>query len=641
MKIVKLKSVITVVLMGILILSSTMETQAGWYKPGLSVEQGNSYGDSLSPIMGNSNVTIGQMINYYQAHASYPIYYAQCGSEAPNIYEFCKIYMEECQAEGVRVDVAFCQAMKETGYLRFGGDVSITQFNFAGLGATGNGNPGNSFPTVRMGIRAQVQHLKAYASTDGLVNPCVDGRFQYVSRGSAPYVEWLGQQENPGSIWGIKADGSWGVINGRGWATAKDYGYSIVRDYMANLSSTTPFTTWCNGVDYSSIYDPEYYMLHNPDVVNCIGYNSDGIITHFINNGMREGRMASANFDVYAYRAKYKDLRQAFGYDMKSYYMHYLTKGRFEQRSTTGSHTITDGVTIYGGVDYALVYDYNYYIKNNPDVAAVYGNDDIAVLAHFVNNGMREGRVASPNFDVYAYRAKYRDLRQAFGYDMKLYYMHYLTKGRFEQRSTTGSHTITDGVTIYGGVDYALVYDYNYYIKNNPDVVAVYGNDDIAVLAHFVNNGMAEGRQGRAEFSVQSYKNQYVDLRNVFGNSLKSYYMHYIMNGKKEGRQTTGCTTVQNPVNVYGGIDYSLIYNYYYYIEKYPDIKNAFGNDDVAVLAHFVNNGMAEGRQASEMFNVIVYRNNNADLNVAFGDNLKAYYQHYITFGKNEDRRCK
>ena len=130
------------------------------------------------------------------------------------------MYYDECKAEGVKVEVAFCQAMKETGFLRFGGDVSITQYNFAGIGATGNGNPGNSFASVRQGIRAQVQHLKAYASTEGLNNVCVDPRFQYVSRGCAPYVEWLGKHENP---------------FGAGWATGKNYGYSIKNDYISKM----------------------------------------------------------------------------------------------------------------------------------------------------------------------------------------------------------------------------------------------------------------------------------------------------------------------------------------------------------------------------------------------------------------------
>lgn len=169
-------------------------------------------------IMGATETSLNQMVNYYNSKAIYPTFYMY--SDAPTINDFCRIYVEECTAEGVKPEVAFCQSMKETGFLTFGGDVSITQFNFAGLGATGNGAAGDSFASVREGVRAQVQHLKAYASTGSLTYPCVDKRFSYVSRGCAPYVEWLGISENP---------------YGKGWATAKNYGYSIVNGYISKL----------------------------------------------------------------------------------------------------------------------------------------------------------------------------------------------------------------------------------------------------------------------------------------------------------------------------------------------------------------------------------------------------------------------
>lgn len=175
--------------------------------------------DGLYPIMGASSVTVDQMVAYYnRSGKKYPSYYA--GSDAPDIRTFCQIYLDECNAEGIKAEVAFCQAMKETGFLQYGGDVKIEQYNFAGLGATGGGARGVSFASVRQGIRAQVQHLKAYATTAPLKNACVDSRYQYVSKGSAPYVEWLGQHENP---------------QGKGWATAVNYGYSIVNGYIAKL----------------------------------------------------------------------------------------------------------------------------------------------------------------------------------------------------------------------------------------------------------------------------------------------------------------------------------------------------------------------------------------------------------------------
>ena len=166
------------------------------------------------PITGAAQTSVQQMVNYFNRNApgGYPEFYRTHGG-APDIQTFCQIYYEEATREGIRPEVAFAQCMKETGFLRFGGDVKIEQFNFAGIGATGNGNPGNSFPDVRTGVRAHIQHLKAYASTDPLTQECVDPRFNYVTRGVAPYVEWLAIAANPYHV---------------GWASDPNYGVSIV-----------------------------------------------------------------------------------------------------------------------------------------------------------------------------------------------------------------------------------------------------------------------------------------------------------------------------------------------------------------------------------------------------------------------------
>ena len=169
-------------------------------------------------IMGESNTDVQKMVSYYNAHNTYPTYYAL--SDAPTIEDFCQIYLEEAAAEGVRAEVAFAQAMKETGYLKFGGRVDISDYNFAGIGATDDGAKPAKFNSVREGVRAQIQHLKAYASVEPLNNTCVDPRFHLVTRGTAPYAEWLGINENP---------------YGKGWASAVGYGYSLRDSYIYKL----------------------------------------------------------------------------------------------------------------------------------------------------------------------------------------------------------------------------------------------------------------------------------------------------------------------------------------------------------------------------------------------------------------------
>ena len=106
-----------------------------------------------------------------------------------------EIYISEGAKEGIRGDLAFAQALHETNFFKFGGDVLPEQNNFAGLGATGGGVKGHSFATPQLGVRAQIQHLKAYASTAPLNNPCIDPRFRYVkNRGCAPCIEDLGEK---------------------------------------------------------------------------------------------------------------------------------------------------------------------------------------------------------------------------------------------------------------------------------------------------------------------------------------------------------------------------------------------------------------------------------------------------------------
>lgn len=193
-------------------------TSKHYYNKGYAPDDENVY----LPIMGSTQTSVDQMVRYYNANASgYDTFKSKYDGKydgslakggASTINQFAQIVYEEAIAEGVKPEVVFTQCMKETAFLKYGGEVNPNQYNFAGIGATGSVH-GASFENVRMGIRAQVQHLKAYGSLDKLINQCVDPRFNLVSRGSAKYVEWLGKKENP---------------TGSGWATSKNYGHDIV-----------------------------------------------------------------------------------------------------------------------------------------------------------------------------------------------------------------------------------------------------------------------------------------------------------------------------------------------------------------------------------------------------------------------------
>lgn len=172
--------------------------------------EGEPIADTKVEIMGTAQATAQQMALFCRSKNPEPKL-SSCSLE-----KLAAHFIQEGETEGIRGDVAFAQSLLETGYFKFGGIVLPEQNNYAGIGAVNGGSTGGaaSFPDPRTGVRAQIQHLKAYASKDSLVNACVDPRFSLVTRGSAPYVDWLGAADNP---------------NGCGWAVpGAGYGAKII-----------------------------------------------------------------------------------------------------------------------------------------------------------------------------------------------------------------------------------------------------------------------------------------------------------------------------------------------------------------------------------------------------------------------------
>ncbi|WP_371372388.1 glucosaminidase domain-containing protein [Sporomusa aerivorans] len=123
--------------------------------------------------------------------------------------ELVNYYYEEAMTEGVRPDVAFAQALHETGYFRYGGDVIPLQNNFSGLGTVGNGARGVWFSSAQIGVRAQIQHLLGYASAAAPKQAIVDPRYSLLKTskyfGSArTWTELNGKWAIPGKTYGQK-----------------------------------------------------------------------------------------------------------------------------------------------------------------------------------------------------------------------------------------------------------------------------------------------------------------------------------------------------------------------------------------------------------------------------------------------------
>jgi hypothetical protein len=149
---------------------------------------------------------------------------------------------------------------------------------------------------------------------------------------------------------------------------------------------------------------------------------------------------------------------------------------------------------------------------------------------------MAEGRQGCAAFNVQVYRSKSPDLNGHFGNDLKKYYIHYKDHGRYENRVST-ANKVDKPITVYNGVDYSKVYDFNYYINTYPDMNKYYANNDVAALRHFVYHGMAEGRQAKVSFNPKAYRANNADLNGYFGNDYVKYYVHYMNHGIYEGRK--------------------------------------------------------------------------------------------------------
>lgn len=142
---------------------------------------------------------------------------------SPNIAvspkELVAYYYEEGAREGIRPDVAFAQALKETGFFRYGGTVTPDQNNYCGLGTTSADVKGAYFSSPKMGVRAQIQHLLAYASTRRPVEPVVDPRYALVR-----------------NTYGQQTLSNWQDLNGRWAVPGYTYGQSIMSMFREMLS---------------------------------------------------------------------------------------------------------------------------------------------------------------------------------------------------------------------------------------------------------------------------------------------------------------------------------------------------------------------------------------------------------------------
>lgn len=214
--------------------------------------------------------------------------------------------------------------------------------------------------------------------------------------------------------------------------------------------------------------------------------------------------------------------------------------------------------------------------------------------------------VSLPNyiFDAKYYADNNADLKKAFGYNEYKLISHFTKYGMKEGRKSSPT------------------FDAKYYLQNNADLKAAFGNDYQAAAKHFEQCGHKELRKSSEQYDGRFYKYYYADLTNLSSEALVN---HYIKDGIKEGR--------------IAGLDAateSVVFDLNVYLERNPDIKAAFGNNQLLIKEHWIKYGIKEGRTSSVVFDLHLYGVLNTSVCDSFGQNYRAWFEYFIKEGINK-----
>ncbi len=346
------------------------------------------------------------------------------------------------------------------------------------------------------------------------------------------------------TVYTIEGNTSSATISTNGGAVAAK-SYAITNTYVVYICK--PAYTTGNAVSSGSgttapaketvpaefkewVFDADYYADKNPDVEKAFGRDRTKLFNHFVECGIKEGRAGSALFDVKYYVNSSADLKSTFGTDYKRAFQHFIDCGHKE------------GSRKYSATLEALkpyIYDNQFYYEKYADLYKAFGKDYGKLFAHFMMNGIKEGRVANILFDITAYANDNADLKSAFNGKNFDAFKHFTRYYANELRATSP------------------VIDARYYVKNNTDLASI--KTTLAALDHFKSAGMKEGRRGSEKFDPKYYVDANKDLVNG-GYTLANCYVHYVKHGISEGRPgtkaaaTTASTIVDLGTNFYAKI---------------------------------------------------------------------------------------
>ena len=538
----------------------------------------------MTLIMGQSVATAKQLATYLLSVNKTPKFSRNISAE-----DFCQLYIDIGKKEGVRGDLGCVQCFKETGNLKYGGDVLYTQNNFAGLGATGNGVRGCVFPDIETGILAHIQHLKSYATKSVLNEPCVNPRrttwFMNVKGGTSPNVETLG------GTWAVPGYNTSKYKSLEEANNAKDsYGYQIVgilNTVLKIKEETSMAYTNSSLVTYTKI-SPNRTSPRNHKIdtitIHCYvgqvtaqrGCNGSGFVTYNPITG------SSCNYVV--------------GYDGSiGLCVPESDRSWCTSNSTNDHRAITIEVACetthpYTVTDKAMAALINL-------CADICKRNDIKKLVWSTNKNERVNHLNGCNMTVH------RDYKNKACPGQYLYERH----GYIANEVNKKLGVVKEDVVVV------------------PSETSTYKVEKYDTLSKI---GAKTGIPWKTIANLNGIKFPYTIHE---GQVLK-------LTATSTSQTTTTATNNTSAKYIYNGLNYSLVFDPTYYANKYGDLKKAFGSNTNSLWNHFKTYGLKEGRQGSANFNVIAYKNRYADLQKAFGNNLPEYYKHYVQFGNKEGR---
>ena len=549
----------------------------------------------MTKILGKSVATAKQMAAYLLSVNKSPKF-----SRNISVEDCCQLFLDICAKEGVRGDIAFCQSCKETANFKYGGDVKYTQNNFAGLGATGGGVQGCAFSSIEIGILAQAQHLKTYATKNALNEPCVDPRrttwFVNVKGGTSPDVETLG------GTWAVPGYSTAKYTSLEAANSAKDsYGYQIVdilnKILKINIQEENEMVyTNSSLVNYTKISPNSTNPRNNKIKKITIHHMAGNLSVETCGNVFQNtARQASANYGI--------------GSDGRvGMYVEECNRAWTSGSRTNDNQAVTIEVANdqIGGnwhvSDKALVK----LIELCTDICR---RNDIKKL-NFTGN-------ASGNLTMHRY------------FQATTCPGEYLaSKFQYIADEVNKKLGVKETTNIPSSRSYLMNGDTGAEVKTLQENLNYIGYSCGAVDGIFGANTDVSLRKFQADYKLT------VDGK--YGATSKKALEEAV--SKKKTSSIIPVVSVSGSKYVHNGVDYSLVFNPTYYANKYSDLKKAFGTNATKLFEHFCQYGMREQRQASSNFNVVAYKNRYADLQKAFGNDSTKYYLHYIQYGKKEKR---